>query len=113
MTTRTDDEDDKIARDGQTVRTPLMLMDSVQRSVAGKTVLIDTVGHRPGGLPMTDADMQRRRALHMTYDTMVSQRWRTPEVTSNQSDVGRPTGDARLEAHARYQERITNAWRHR
>jgi hypothetical protein len=45
---------------------------------------------------VADADVQRRHALHMTYDAMISQRWRSPQVTANQSDAERPTGDARL-----------------
>jgi hypothetical protein len=105
MTTRTqtDDDDDKIAKDGQTVRVPMMLLDAQQRKVAVDTIIKDaigksvsTVGHRPGGLAVADADVQRRHALHMTYDAMISQRWRSPQVTANQSDAERPTGDARL-----------------
>ena len=100
----------EILEDGDRITFSALLMDSVQTAVAEKTVVTNdaAIGHRPGSLPMTDADMQRRHTLHSTYDAMISQRWRNPQVTANHSDAGRPTGDARLGAHGRYEERIAS-----
>ena len=111
MTTRTKDGKE-VVEDGETVKINMMLMDGVQRAVAGDGVLADAVGHRPGSLPMTDAEREHRTTLYSDHDKRLSERWRTPQPTANTTDARHSTSDARLDAYANYQERIANAWRH-
>lgn len=116
MSKRTEDEDDDVVRDGQTIRVSLMMMDSmdpVQCAVASNALVGDGVGHRPGSLALTDADRERRQQLHDAYERTLTSRWRNPLTPASQRNPERPTGDARLDAYAQYNQRVANAWRHR
>ena len=110
--TRTDDENDEVLRDGEHIVIRMRMMDSVQRAVVGDAVLTDGVGHRPGSLPMTDSERERRTLLYRDHDEKLGERWRTPQPTASTTDARHSTGDARLDAYASYQERVTDAWRH-
>lgn len=76
---RTDDEDedDKVVKDGGRIVVPVMMMDEQQRDVASNVTLTDTVGHRPGSLPLSVEDRQRRHALYLTKDRMIADAWNT------------------------------------
>jgi hypothetical protein len=111
MTTRTEDGRE-VLEDGEHLTVRMQLMDALQRVVAGNAVLADAVGHKPGSLPMTDAERERRTSLYRDHDKRLSERWRTPQQTASTTDARHSTGDARLDAYARYQQRVTDAWRH-
>lgn len=120
MTTNTKiDDNDEIARDGQVVRVPMMLLDSIQRSVAAGTTIIDTAGHRPGSLVMTDADKQKRSALYDSHDATLSGAWKIPPIpiSSPTENVGQvvklnPQAMATRElALASYEQRVASAWK--
>ena len=51
-----DDDDDEIVADGQSVRVPVYLMDSVQRAIA-----FDARDHQPHFARAADAALERRR----------------------------------------------------
>jgi hypothetical protein len=91
-------DDDDILKDGQTIRVPMFTMDSAQRLIADRTGM---VGHRPGSLPLSDAERSTRTERLQARDAGVSQRWRTP--SSERSN----TKDARLLRD----QWLTNAWR--
>lgn len=111
--TRTDDEDDEVLRDGERIVIRMSMMDSLQRAVVGDAAFTDAVGHKPGSLAMTDAERERRTSLYRDHDEKLGERWRTPLPTASTTDARHSTGDARLDAYARYQQRVTDAWRHR
>lgn len=74
--------------------------------------------HRPGSLPMSDADRTRKATLYDKHDKEISERWKNPPpVAAAPSEVSldspRPIGDARATAYAAYEQRISCAWRHR
>jgi hypothetical protein len=69
------EDDDKILKDGERMTVHMFAMDGVATRKLG-------AGHRPGGLPVTDADRQRRRALHDAADSKLSERWKRPSIKS-------------------------------
>jgi hypothetical protein len=106
------DDDSEVVRDGERIVIRMSMMDSLQHAVAGGIAVADAVGHRPGSLPMTNAERERRTALYQDHDKRLSERWMTLQPTADTPDAGHSTGDARLDAYARYQQRVTDAWRH-
>ena len=88
------------------------MMDSMQHAVAGDAVVVDAAGHRPGYARLSDAERERRDSLYRDHDEKLSARWRSPPATASATEIRQSTGDARLDAYARYQQHITDAWRH-
>ena len=109
--TRAEDEGD-VARDGETVTVRMPMMDGLQHAVAGDAVLIDTAGHRPGYVQLSDAERERRDSLYREHDEKLSERWRTRPPAASATAARHSTGDARAHAYARYQQHVTDAWRH-
>jgi hypothetical protein len=91
-------DDDGILKDGESIRVPMFAMDSAQRLIADRTSM---AGHRPGSLPLSDAERSTRAERLQARDAGISQRWRSP--SSERSN----TTDARL----RRDQWLTNAWR--
>lgn len=102
MTSKRDDSD--MLKDGEVLRVSMMLMDGVPRAVTGRSTPVSMVGHRPGSLPLTDAQRSERVERQRAYNDEVSQRWRSHAPQA----PGKPRPDT---ARARYQDRLTNAWR--
>jgi hypothetical protein len=66
---------DKIVPDGGRLTVPTLLMDN--KTISTTTVVTDTtVGHRPGSLPLADADRQRRESMYRKRDAELSERWK-------------------------------------
>lgn len=107
MTKKIEDDEDVI-RDGEKLCVSVMLMDSMQRAVAGNVAV--PVMHKPGYATLSDAQARDREATYSAYNTRVSQAWKN-SGTVIRADA--QTGDARLDAYARYQARVSRAWRHR
>jgi hypothetical protein len=68
------EDDDDVIRDGAVLRVPLLLMDGVQRAVAGE---VNIVGHRPGSLPLSDAEREKRKVVYDTYEQDLTSRWKS------------------------------------
>lgn len=111
MTIRTEDGKE-VLEDGEHLVVRMHMMDSMQHAVAGGGALSDAIGHRPGSLPVTDSDRQRRTAMVDAYEKTLTSRWRNPLTPASQSNPERLTGDARTDAYAQYNQRVANAWRH-
>jgi hypothetical protein len=111
---RRDVEDDDTVRDGETLRTPMYLMDSTQRP-----------------LLTADAARELRRTARDEYVRRLTDAWRHPPSTTNhdasepdaseallkrhlhgerEPDVGSAQG-RRDKAWAAYKDRLSNAWR--
>ena len=115
MTTKTKDGKE-VLEDGERFVANVMLMDAQQRAVAALQPQADALGgsgHRPGYAMLSDAERERRAALYRDHDERLSARWQSPSDIKTTDDATRSTGDARLDAYARYQDRVTNAWRGR
>jgi hypothetical protein len=74
---------DEIVRDGQTVRVPIMLMDARQRQIADRKP--SQYGHRPGSMPLTDAERVVKVDRQRAYEQKITQRWRNPASGSEPS----------------------------
>jgi hypothetical protein len=70
-----DDETDEMARDGETVRTPMMIMDSA-------------CGHRPGFVQLTDELIAKRWEARDAMIRRAEQAWRTPDRDAAEPDLG-------------------------
>ncbi len=102
----------EIVEDGERISIGVMLMDAQQKAVADKTVVFDTVGHKPGGMVLTDADKKKREQPYRDYDAVLAARWRSSPPPIIPTEAKRSIGDARSDAYEAYQERVSNAWRH-
>jgi hypothetical protein len=118
------DAEEGIARDGESVRTPLVLMDSVQRQIAAT---FDADSHRPHfARPTADA----RAASRAAYDEMCArlrEAYKMPHRDAAEPDRGTPPAElmrrhlrtepddnaqARRDRQwAEYCDRVSNAWR--
>jgi hypothetical protein len=98
------DDDDRVVRDGESVRVPMYLMDGVQRAVAGvpprRDVLVTDgrglpAGHRPGYVFIYAADSadDPRVAAFAERGRYLTDAWRTPVC-----DVARIATEAEEEA---------------
>jgi hypothetical protein len=68
------EDDEEVIRDGSVLHIPLLLMDSVQRAVVSDSF----VGHRPGSLPLSDAERENRKVVYDAYERDLTNRWTSP-----------------------------------
>lgn len=93
---------DDILKDGEAVRVPVMLMDSVQRDVSA------SVGISPRSLPLTDTEREQRNALYDRQKKELSERWKHP----NPQDAPAVADTVVTKDHyAAYEARVSSAWR--
>lgn len=102
-----DGETINVARNGQTVRVPMMLMD-------GKPAPV--LSHKPGFLAVSDADRAVLDVAHAVRDKRLSEAWRNPPpVDQAQTTAPKaPTTAATLTSDQRYaarDSRLETAWR--
>lgn len=74
-----DDDDDKskVVKDGESIRTSMLLMDSVQREVVTHTVTQDALAiHKRGYVQLSDSERVRRQSLYDAYDRRISDAWK-------------------------------------
>jgi hypothetical protein len=98
-------KDDRIVRDGERVRVPLMLMDELQRSVQANRLhdgMGNGAGHKPGFVFTAGRDEAPSRTAHDEYVTDTADAWRSTTVA-----VPQPTNDA----YAAYVAQLSGAWR--
>lgn len=120
-----DDDDDAfdergILRDGKTYRTPMYMMDALQRDIAMSAAHVTdgaggTTGlHRPGfrlGLGDASAGDARQQAYD-AYERDLTSAWRDPVGDGTKPDrVALPTIDARTDAYAQYDLEISQQWK--
>jgi hypothetical protein len=102
-----DGETISVARDGQTVRVPIMLMDSRPAPA---------FSHKPGFIAVSDAERAALDVAHVVRDKKLSEAWRNPPpVDQAQTTVPKaPTTVATLTSDQRYaarDSRLETAWR--
>ena len=103
--------------DGGRMRVHMLLMDSRKPPAAVHTVIKDMAGHRPGSLPLTDADRTRRVTMYRTRDVALSARWKaaapSPLETVQLEQVRRaaPPASDLAAAYARRDKALSERWR--
>jgi hypothetical protein len=102
-------------KDGQRVTVPMVMMDALQRSIAGmiRDAFGQPAGHRNGYCFSQDKDIeQRRAAARDEYDAAVTSAWQNPRPASAVTPAApTSTNDAVADAYAAYDHALTNRWR--
>lgn len=106
----------KVARDGERVTVPLLMMDAettarIDRII--KDAQKPTQMHRPGFVQLSDVDRSKRERIYREHEKNVTDRWKNPMQRANHNDASPLTGEAKSSAHVHYEQRLTNAWRPR
>jgi hypothetical protein len=123
-----DDDADEMVRDGERVRCPMYLMDSMQRRIA-----FDAASHQPGYRSVDSATVRdARRMARDAREEMIrrlTDAWRTPVRDAAEPDASerllrrhlgnerpdeKPDDDAQARRDrqwAEYCDRVSNAWR--
>ena len=121
-------EDNDILRDGERLRVPMRMMDSMQKEIAHdhpQPLVVDALGetglalHRPGARYLlapthtTDAAVQAtlrvmRDEAYQQHNVEQSRRWANSD---REIVVKLITGDARTDAYLAREEHDSNAWR--
>lgn len=110
MTKLNELEDDKdVLKDGQSMRVPLFLMDSLSRVVVTDTA--PTVGHKPGSLAITDADRASRDELYQRRDKRLTDAWKNPPPLEPSQAKTAVVPAASADRYAARDARLENAWR--
>src|SRR5215472_9821072 len=131
-----DDDDDYVVRDGESVRCSVLLMDAMQRKIAGVD-LVDLSDHRPHFLTDTMDVRRIARDARSEYVAKLVDAWRSPPNVSlpaewRRHQRGAPgpdddPGDAMLRGHLQtergesqrrrdaawnsYKDQLSRAWR--
>ncbi|MDP2410072.1 MAG: hypothetical protein Q8M26_07280 [Pseudolabrys sp.] len=102
-----DDEETGIVKDGEVLRTPMLVMDRYRREAAPKPAL-DAAAHRPGSRAITDADREKRIALYDGHAKKQSERWRQPAAVAPTKPSATTNAADHYDA---YDRRTADRWR--
>lgn len=79
MKTNQAEDDERIAKDGEVVRVPMIFMqDSSAPLTAAASQITDGVQHRPGFATISDADRNSRQAIYDGYQTRLVSAYKDP-----------------------------------
>lgn len=113
MTKLNQDDEDKVLKDGQSLRVPVFMMDSALDTVQRAIIAAQQpeTRHAPGSLPLTDADRASREELYLRRDKKLTDAWKNaPPLEPAQAKTAIvPTSSA--ERYAARDARLENAWR--
>jgi hypothetical protein len=122
------DDEEAAVRDGRYVRVPMVLMDSLQRAVAGASPFArdgltvrdaygGTPGHKPGYCFAGDKKAEQRLSdAYAEYDRQLVDRWRNPSTATASADGKPPAPAAMSDAERReaayrlYDQQLTERW---
>jgi hypothetical protein len=79
------DDDDEIVADGQSVRCPLYLCDSVQRAMVAKYGVFDANDHKPHHPELSPELREFRAKTRSEYLRQISDAWKLPAHGFNQN----------------------------
>jgi hypothetical protein len=123
-----DDEIDPVARDGEFIRVPVMMCDSLAGYRRGYAPA-QLIGHQPGFVRLTDQQVAERARARAAWVRDLSDPWRTdgkrrkpdPDEENgeengengddDENNDRRSASDARAAAYDGYVKRLTTAWR--
>lgn len=116
LRTLTDGEENYIMKDGESLRFPMTMMDSMdplQRAMLQDSATPIATLHRPGYVPMADSEAMRRDAMFTKSNARLSDAWKNPPaVELTKPAIISDAFDARDAALIRRDHALTNAWRH-
>jgi hypothetical protein len=115
MRTRFDDDADEIG-DGESVRVPLLLCDSVSRRFAFGDAMDSAYGRRPGYARLSNEQVAERRRARDEMIERATSAWRNDarRKPPDYDDDAHSTADARAAANRAYDAycaRLKDAWR--
>lgn len=103
------EEEDSVIKDGQTLRVSMFMMDSLARVVVADTA--STVGHKPGSLPITDADRASREEIYARRDQKMTDAWKNPSPLDPSQTKKAITPAPSADRYAARDARLEQAWR--
>ena len=103
------EDEDSVIKDGQTLRVPMFMMDSLSRVVVADTA--PTVGHKPGSLPITDADRASHEEMYARRDQKMTDAWKTPAPLDPSQTKKAITPAPSADRYAARDARLEQAWR--
>jgi hypothetical protein len=112
-----DDDDVSILKDGERMRIPLRMMDSLQRDVAQHFARVtdgrgdSALGLHKSGYHLNDA-ARRDLSVYDQYDAAAAAAWQgTPTGFSSGELVGQREGDTMDKTYIAYDSELAEAWR--
>jgi hypothetical protein len=116
LRTLTDGEENYIVKDGESLRFPMSMMDSMdplQRAILQDSMTPSAPLHAPGQVRIADSEIERRETLVANDKARLSDAWKNPPVIEPVKPAITPGAiDARESAYDRRDSALTNAWRH-
>lgn len=110
-----DSEENYILKDGESLRFPMTMMDSMdplQRAMLQDSLTPSAPLHAPGQVRIADSEIERRETLVANDKARLSDAWKNPPaVEPVKPAITSGAIDAR-DALIRRDHALTNAWRH-
>lgn len=109
-----EDEEEHIAKDGETITVPFMMMDGQQKEVRQ---LIDSktlpaLNTRPGFAQMPAGDAERRHKMYADADKKLSERWKNPPAaTQDAAAKPAPIKQGMAALYDRRDKALSERWR--
>lgn len=101
--------DETTLKDGQSMRVPMFLMDSLSRVVVADTA--PTVGHKPSSLAITDTERTRREEMYARRDQKMTDAWKNPSPLDPSQTKKAVTPAPSADRYAARDARLEAAWR--
>jgi hypothetical protein len=114
------DDDDKILKDGQSMRVSMVMMDSLQRAVIAadqikRVEAFDAkMRNSPGFAEVTDEERAATAKVLADRDARLSNAWKHPNPTVDAAPPAKTDATQANDAEAAYEarrHRLENAWR--
>ncbi len=116
LRTLTDGEENYLLKDGESLRFPMTMMDSLdplQRAMLQDSATPNSPMHRPGQVPMADSEAIRRQTMVERHNARLEDAYKNlPAVEPVKPAITPGAIDARDTAYDRRDNALTNAWRH-
>lgn len=114
-----DDEENYVVKDGESVRVPLSMMDSVQRDIMQHALTPREPMRAPGYVQISDGDYDERERRFFDHKQRLSDAWKHAPALDASRQAAKPyvpsalnPADARDAALDKRDAELTEAWRH-
>jgi hypothetical protein len=106
------EDDDRIAKDGEVVRVPMMMMtdSSVPRATAASQIT-DGAQHRPGFAAINDADITTRQTAYDAYQKRLTSAYKDPPPLAEVNAIATVKPSAGNDFYQTYDSTVSERWR--